>query len=250
MAESISTALALIDARLDELHASMTDEPIDVVAERYRSWKSATHAALEGIVVESALRRFDMARGAVDHGGGHRPTPPVFLDGAASRAFLVAMKEDLETDPAAVLRRPPSEPMPAHRLGLLKVIDLLERRLPRAFRGRPAEERDLHNGFETLLAGAGIAYEREGDSISHLSRTNVPDFTFPGLRTALELKLCERPGREKEIVAEIDDEILAGRARYPQIVFAIYDLGFIRDPEQFSAAFKAHDGVLVIVMKP
>ena len=249
MSDSISTARALIDDRLEELHALLTDEPIDVVTGRYLAWKAATMAALADLMVEPAVRRFDLARGALSPGDGHRPTPPVYLDGAASRAFLMAMKKDLEKDPAAVLRLPPREPRPAHPLGrVLEIVNLLKRRLPRAFRGRPETELDVQNGFETLLAGAEIAYEREGALIACSSRTFVPDFTFPGLQAALELKLCDRPDREKEIIAEINDEIAAYRTRYPQIVFGVYDLGFIQEPDRFCGAFEAHDGVWVRVI--
>lgn len=250
MGDSTSTALAVIDERLEELHALMTGEPIDVVTERYQAWKSATHVALADVVVESAIARFDLALGSSGHGDGHRPTPPVYLHGAASRAFLVAMKTEVERDPAAILRVPPSGPRPAHPLGdIIKVVDLLKRRLPRAFRGRPETERDVQNGFETLLAGAGVAYERESDSIVHSSRTWAPDFTFPDLQTALELKLCHGPDREKEILAEIHDEILVYRTRYPHIVIGVYDLGFIREPDRFLGAFQSHEGVWVRVIK-
>ena len=249
MVDRISTALALIDDRLDELHASMTEEPIDVVTKRYRAWKSATRAALADIVVETALTRFDLAGGDVDRGDGRRPTPPVFLDGAASRAVLMALKKELQADPVAWLRLPPGEPISAHGLDLRTIVDLLERRLPRAFRGRPEEERDVQNGFETLLAGADIAYERESDSIVYSSRTYVPDFTFPGLQAALELKLLNRADKEEEVIAEIHDEILAYRTRYARIVFGVYDLGFIREPDRFSRTFDGPDGVLVTVIR-
>jgi hypothetical protein len=149
----------------------------------------------------------------------------------------MAMKKDLEQDPANPLG------------GLGRVIDLLERRLGKAFRGRPETERDVVNGFETLLAGADIAYEREKDSIVHSSRTYVPDFTFPGLNAVLDLKLCDRPDREKEITAEINDEIAVYRAKYARIVFGVYDLGFLRDPDRFSEALQAHDGVWLRVIK-
>lgn len=247
MADRISTALALIDDRLDELHALMTDEPLDVVTERYHAWKSATRTALADLMVESALRRFDLARVEAEH---VRPTPPVYLDAAASRASLMAIKEDLAADPALVLRVPPEEPVPAERLGLLKILDLLERRLPRAFRGRPETEREIQDGFETLLAGAGVAYQREGDSIVPSSRTCAPHFTFPGLQAALGLKLCNRPDRQKEIADEINDEIAACRTKYPHIIFGVYDLGFMTDADRFSKAFEAQDGIRVRVLKP
>jgi hypothetical protein len=234
MGDRLPTALTLIEDRLDELHELLTDEPVDVVTERYHAWKSATRAALAEVVVESVLRRFDLAGGAPNHGDGRRPTPPVFLDAAASRACLMVIRKDLEADAPG---------------GIGKVIDLLERRLPRAFRGRPEEERDLKNGFETLLAGAGIAYERDPDSIGYASRTYVPDFTFPGLQAALKLKLCDRPDRETQILAELDQEIPALQTRYPNLVFGVYDLGFIQDTDRLSRTFDARDGVLVLVMK-
>jgi hypothetical protein len=249
MSGSISSALALIDDRLEGLHELLTDEPVDVVTERYRAWKSGTIVALADIVVESALTRFNLARGEVDRGDGRRPTPPVFLDGAASRAFLMALKKDLAKEPAAVLRLPPREAMSAHELHIRTIVDLLERRLPRAFRGRPEKDREVQNGFETLLAGAGIAYEREHDSIVYASKTYVPDFTFPGLQAALEVKLCDRPDRETEILAEINEEIPAYRTRYSNLIFGVYDLGFIQATDRFSRSFDESDGVLVRVMK-
>lgn len=249
MGDRIPAALALIDGRLDELRASMTDEPIDVVTKRYLAWKSATAEALAAIVVESVVSRFEAVRGSADRRDGRRPTPQIYLDGAASRAFLIGLKEELALDPAAVLLRPPTEPMSAREIGLRTIVDLLERRLPGAFRGRPEEEGHLRDGFETLLAGSGIAYERAGDAVAALSGKGAQDFAFPDLQASVRMKLCHRPGREKEIAAEIEVEIAAGRARYPRMVFAVYDLGFIQNADAFTMTFDGHQGVRVVVMK-
>lgn len=249
MGLDILTAFTLVDDRLEELRALMAEEPIDLVTERYGAWKKATRDALADLAVDSVVGAFDLASGPVGRGDGRRPTPPVFLDAAASRAFLMAIRRDLEADPASVLRLPPSEAMPADQLGILKIMDLLERRLPRAFRGSPGTKGDLLNGFETLLVGAEIAYEREGEPIVDSSGTCAPDFTFPGLSAALELELCDRPDRKNEINAWINRAIPAYRTRYPRIVFGVYDLGFIREPDRFSRAFQAHEGVWVGVIK-
>lgn len=242
MGDSILAAWALIDDRLDELRACMTDEPVDVVAARYSTWKSATAAALEGIAKESVVRRFDAVQGSADRREGHRPTPQLYLDAAAARAFLIGLKHELTVDPAAVLLRPPEAPIPLDELRVRTIVRLLERRLPGAFREQPATREDLENGFETLLAGAGIAYERRRDSAP-------PRFVFPTLRTALELKLCDAPGREKEIVADIQGEALGWREAYPRMIFAVYDLGFIPDAEGFARTFDGHEGVRVVVTK-
>jgi len=239
--DSILAAWALIDDRLDELRACMTDEPVEVVAARYGSWKRATTAALEGIAVEPVVRRFEAVQGYADRRDGHRPTPQLYLDAAAARAFLVGLKQELTVDPAAVLRRPPEAPIPPDELRLRTIVRLLERRLPGAFREQPVTREDLANGFETLLAGAGIAYERRRDAAA-------ADFAFPTLRTALALKLCDTPGREKELVAEIEAEIPARRAAYPRMIFGVFDLGFISNAEAFARTFDGHEGVRVVVM--
>jgi len=76
-----------------------------------------------------------------------------------------------------------------------------------------------------------------------------PYFTFPPINLAVELKLCNRPEREKEIIAEINDDIVAFKTKYRNLVFAVYDLGFIRDMDRFSQAFEASEGVIVRVVK-
>lgn len=249
MVDTISSLRTTIDDRLGELRAVMTDEPIEIVTQNYQRWKDATRGVLTSVVLESVVEGFDSARGRVDQTPGRRPIPPVFLDGAASRAFLTGLKKQLEADPSAVLREPPSEPLPQDLLGdLREVLDLLERRLPHAFRGRPTEERHLQLGFETLLTGASVKYEIDGEAITHGPRTFVADFTFPGLKAALKLKLCDGPGRAQALVAEIHEEAIAYRARYERIVFAVCDLGFITDPGSFSESLASHDGVLVRIL--
>ncbi|MBX7184566.1 MAG: hypothetical protein K1Y01_05405 [Vicinamibacteria bacterium] len=247
MSDSISTARALIDDRLDELHALLTDDPVDVVTGRYQAWRAAARASLQGVVSEAALARFDAARGVAPPGAGGRPTPPVYLDGAASRDCLLALKQELEADPAALLVEPPKGPGPTHpSREIIKLVDLLTRRLPFAFRGGPETERDLQNGFETLLAGAGVVYEREEGRV----RAFAPHFTFPELGTALQLKLCDREDRPAGIRAEIRDEIDACRSRFEHIVFGVFDLGFIPEPDAFARAFEARDRVWVRVIRP
>src|SRR5437762_7001178 len=55
--------------------------------------------------------------------------------------------------------------------------------------------------------------------------------------------------REREIIAEINDDVLAYKTKYGNIIFCVYDLGFIRDVERFADAFEGCDGVIVRVVK-
>ena len=80
------------------------------------------------------------------------------------------------------------------------------------------------------MIGADLALllKRETDSIEYSSKTYVPDFTMRKLDLAIEIKLCNREGREKEIIAELNDDILAYRIKYGNLLFLIYDVGQIR----------------------
>jgi hypothetical protein len=66
---------------------------------------------------------------------------------------------------------------------------------------------------------------------------------------AIEVKFCGREGREKEIIAEINDDILAYKTKFGNLVFAVYDCGFIRDVDRFVGNSEEAQGVVVRVVK-
>lgn len=133
--------------------------------------------------------------------------------------------------------------------GLMRVVNLLEKKLRKVIREPPGREKDIQDGLEALLIGADLIYSREADTIEYSSKTYVPDFTLPRLDLALEVKFCSRDDREKELIAQINDDILAYQTKYGNLIFVVYDLGFIRDVERFAAAFEVNDNVLVRVIK-
>ena len=132
---------------------------------------------------------------------------------------------------------------------LIKLLTLIERKLRKVIRAVPSKERDVQDAIENLLVGAEIEYSRETDSIEYSSKTYCPDFTFQRLDVALDVKLCNRDAREKEVIAEMNDDILAYRTKYGNLLFVIYDLGFIRDIDRFTQAFESQEGVVVRVVK-
>jgi hypothetical protein len=132
---------------------------------------------------------------------------------------------------------------------VVKILSLVERKLRKANREKPEREKQVQDAFETLLIGAAVGFERETDSIVYSSKTYTPDFSFPALDLVVELKLCNRGDREKQMIAEINDDILAYKTKYGKIIFGVYDLGFIRDVERFGDAFEERDGVIVRVVK-
>jgi len=132
---------------------------------------------------------------------------------------------------------------------ILRLINLAMIKLRKTIRAKPSEENQIQDSFENILIGADMVYSRETDSIEYSSKTYTPDFTFPTLDLALEVKFCGSQKREKQIIAEINDDILAYQTKYGNLIFLVYDLGFIRDVDKFSKAFEASDNVFAIVVK-
>ena len=132
---------------------------------------------------------------------------------------------------------------------VLKVLNLAEQKLRKVIRDKPEKEKQVQDDFESLLVGADIPYGREVDSIEYSSKTYNPDFSLVNISLAVEVKLCGREGREKELPAEINDDILAYKTKYQNLIFIVYDLGFIRDMDRFCSSFEEHGNVTVRVVK-
>lgn len=132
---------------------------------------------------------------------------------------------------------------------ILRVLHLAEHQLRKVIREKPDNERQVQDEFENLLIGATIPYGREVDSIEYSSRTYIPDFSLAKINLAVEVKLCNRSDREKQLPKEINDDILAYQTKYENLLFIVYDLGYIRDTERFCSSFEEHPNVSVRVVK-
>lgn len=132
---------------------------------------------------------------------------------------------------------------------ILKIINIAERQLRKVIRDAPDRERVVQDAFENILIGAEIPYSRETDSIEYSSKRYIPDFSFYKIDLTVEIKLCNREGRQKEIISEINDDIMAYRTKFGNLVFVVYDIGFIRDVDLFGETFERHSNVVVRVVK-
>jgi hypothetical protein len=131
----------------------------------------------------------------------------------------------------------------------LKVIKLIEQKLRKLIREKPEKEKTIQDAFENLLIGADISYSREADSIEYSSKKYIPDFSLAEIDLAVEIKLCGHEQREKELPEEINDDILAYKTKYKNLIFVVYDLGVIRDQERFCGSFEKQENVMVKVVK-
>jgi len=135
---------------------------------------------------------------------------------------------------------------------LIKILSLVDNKLRKAIRTKPQKESEVNDALESLFIGADLdkEYIREKESISYSSKTYYPDFTLKRIDAVVEGKLCDSPKREKEIIAEINDDILAYKAKYGNLIFAVYDLGFIRDIEAFAGSIEqSQQHIIVRVIK-
>lgn len=164
-----------------------------------------------------------------------------------ARGLLQAALDELESSTIEEVYK--GKDTPRETSDILKVISLVERKLRKVVRNTPQRESQVQDAIENLLVGADVEYSRETDSIEYSSKTYTPDFSLLRLDLALEVKLSGRAGREKEIIAEMNDDILAYKTKYGNILFVVYDVGLIRDVDRFVGQFEQHEGVLVRVIK-
>ena len=90
---------------------------------------------------------------------------------------------------------------------------------------------------------------REKERIQYSSKTYTPDFTIRKIDLAIDIKLCSKESRERGIIREINDYILAYRTEFGNLIFVVYDLGIIRDIGRFKYEFEKKQNVFVKVVK-
>jgi hypothetical protein len=130
--------------------------------------------------------------------------------------------------------------------GTTGIVSALQQLLRPLFREVPADEKIVQSKVEDLLMAREIPFSREAETFQYSSKGYRPDFVLTAADTALEVKLS-KPGRESDVIAEINDDILAYRTRYKSQIFVVYDVGGIRDEVRFRRDLEAHGAVVLVV---
>lgn len=129
----------------------------------------------------------------------------------------------------------------------------VEANLRKAMFEIPKDEREVQNAVEQLLIGRGMVkgvdYDRETGRVKVSIKECVPDFILPKLSLALEVKLAKTGTKARAIVDEINADIQAYGRTYERILFAVYDLGTIRDTLEFTRGLEISNSTEVIVVK-
>jgi hypothetical protein len=132
---------------------------------------------------------------------------------------------------------------------IMRIVSIVENSLRRAIRNLPLKEKEIQDALETLFIGAGLEFTREKEHIIYSTKTYIPDFTFNKIETLVEVKFCTDASKEKELISEINDDILAYKTKYPNLIFVVYDIGIIRDQDQFKKAFEKQNSIIAKIIK-
>lgn len=136
---------------------------------------------------------------------------------------------------------------------VLQIKDFLKANLRRAVFNTPEKEIQIQEIIEQLLIGRGmekgVDYDREVGRVKIAHKEVIPDFIFQKLGLALEIKLSKSLTKSKEIVDEINADIMSYSKEYNSIIFLVYDLGSIRDENEFKKDLEVNDGISIIVIK-
>ena len=67
--------------------------------------------------------------------------------------------------------------------------------------------------------------------------------------TVIQLLEEKKITKSDFIISEINDDIIAYKTKYENLVFVVYDLGMIRDVNRFKSSLEANEHVIVIIVK-
>ena len=130
-----------------------------------------------------------------------------------------------------------------------QIIDLINANLRPAIYEDPKYEREVQNALETIFRARTLDFRRKQETVPCSTKRCIPDFTFDRISLAVEVKLCNTREREREMIDETNIDIIGYGGKYDRCLFVIYDLGVIRDADQFSSDIEKNPTVNVVIIK-
>jgi len=117
----------------------------------------------------------------------------------------------------------------------------------------PENEKHIQNAIESLLIGKGMNkgfdYDREVGRVKVSSKEVIPDFVIFRMNLAIEVKIVKEKNRIGPVIDEINADIMSYSEKYTKVLFIVYDLGFIRDEDEFVSGFNKKEGIVCIIIK-
>ena len=243
--EQLKEFLHITNALLDSMNASMRNERESTNIWRYsgfwqyaRKYNQLVQAISQVIRIDTIVDLFDMEK--LPSIGDTVPSQQkAFFESV--HANLSILKAYLETK----LNIKANE--------IESLTNFLQVNLRKAVFHEPEKEMNIQDAVEQLLIGRGLSkgidYDRETGRVKVSIKEVVPDFIFPRLGLALEVKLSKDKSKSRAIVDEINADIQAYSKKYSSILFVVYDLSTIRDEVEFKQDLEITNQVSVIVVK-
>jgi hypothetical protein len=133
------------------------------------------------------------------------------------------------------------------------ILDFLQSRVRPAIMKKPEFEKDVQDVVEQILIGYGLTkgrdYDREVGRVKVSSKEVIPDFIFPKLGLALEIKFFKTKSQRSALIDQINSDIQAYGKTYATVAFLIYDLGHIRDEVEFKQGLENQENVFILIVK-
>jgi hypothetical protein len=241
--KELRALLASAEALLESMRFSVTSHSDDIW--RYSSFK--TYIRKYNQIVQAVMKVTNVGPVVdlydLDKVPGHAASIPAQQKDLFDSVFsnLSILKSYLENKLGLKQER-------ADELG-----NFIQSNLRRALHKEPEKEIEVQNALETLLIGKGMQkgldYDRETGRVKVSVKEVVPDFVFPRLNLALEVKLSKTASKPKELVDEINADTQAYGKQYSRQLFVVYDLGTIRDEVEFRRDLASREGVSIIIVK-
>lgn len=118
-----------------------------------------------------------------------------------------------------------------------KIENLINSKLRALIMNKPEYEKEIQDNVERLFISnemsKGIDYDRETGKFNFSGREYIPDFILPKINCCIEVKLIKEKSHLKKMIEEINADITAYSKKYDKIMFIVYDLGYIRDIDEF-----------------
>ena len=117
------------------------------------------------------------------------------------------------------------------------LLNKIQSKLRNLMIDKPEKEKDVQDNIERLFISnsmnKGIDYDTETGKFNFSGREYIPDFIIPKYSCCVEVKLIKEKKHLKQMIEEINADITAYSKKYDKLVFIVYDLGCIRDVDEF-----------------
>lgn len=114
----------------------------------------------------------------------------------------------------------------------------------------PGKEKDVQDAIEAILTAIGVSFTRDKEAVEVGGKSYKPDFAIKGEGMAIEVKLAKDGHGASKIQEQISADIHGYQRKWPRVLFVIYDLGTIKDPEKMRLDNEKTRGVFVEIVKP